>query len=117
MASVPSIDLAAMGERFASRIYFAHLRATRREDDPRTFHEAAHLDGDVDMVGVIKTLIDEERRRERDGGPRLPLRPDHGHHLLDDLNRDTRPGYPLIGRLKGLAELRGVETAVRQLTC
>ena len=111
-----AIDLVAIGERFASRIYFAHLRATRREDDPRTFHEAAHLDGDVDMVGVIKTLIDEERRRERDGGPRLPLRPDHGHHLLDDLHRDTRPGYPLIGRLKGLAELRGVETAVRQLT-
>lgn len=110
-----AIDLVAMGERFAERIYFAHLRATRREDDPKSFHEAAHLDGDVDMVGVVKALVDEERRRERDGGPRLPLRPDHGHHLLDDLNRDTRPGYPLIGRLKGLAELRGVEAAVRRL--
>ena len=110
-----SIDLVAMGERFAERIYFAHLRATQRENDPRSFHESAHLDGDVDMVGVIKALVGEERRRERDGGPRLPLRPDHGHHLLDDLSRDTRPGYPLIGRLKGLAELRGVETAIKQL--
>ncbi|MBZ9558171.1 MULTISPECIES: mannonate dehydratase [unclassified Modicisalibacter] len=110
-----AIDLVAMGERFAERIYFAHLRATQREADPRSFHEAAHLDGDVDMVGVVKALVDEERRRERDGGPRLPLRPDHGHHLLDDLSRETRPGYPLIGRLKGLAELRGVEAAVRRL--
>lgn len=110
-----AIDLVAMGERFASRIYFTHLRATKREADPRTFHEAAHLDGDVDMVGVIKALIDEERRREGDGGPRLPLRPDHGHHLLDDLSRKTRPGYPLIGRLKGLAELRGIEIAIKQL--
>ncbi|WP_280567750.1 mannonate dehydratase [Chromohalobacter sp. 296-RDG] len=110
-----AIDLVAMGQRFAERIHFTHLRATQREEDPRSFHEAAHLDGDVDMVGVMQVLIDEEHRRERDGGPRLPLRPDHGHHLLDDLNRESRPGYPLIGRLKGLAELRGMETAIKQL--
>ncbi len=110
-----AIDLVEMGRRFAPRIYFAHLRATQRESDPRSFHEAYHLGGDMDMVAVVKLLVDEERRRERAGGPRLPLRPDHGHHLLDDRHRDTRPGYPLIGRLKGLAELRGVETAIRRL--
>ncbi|SFU47804.1 mannonate dehydratase [Halomonas korlensis] len=113
----PDIDLAAMARRFGPHVYFAHLRATRREaPDPRSFHEAAHLDGDVDMVAVIAALVAEERRREREGGPRLPLRPDHGHHILDDQHRNTAPGYPLYGRLKGLAELRGVEHAVRQLT-
>ncbi|MBS9405421.1 mannonate dehydratase [Halomonas sp. TRM85114] len=111
------IDLAAMARRFGPNIYFAHLRATLRDSpDPRSFHEAAHLDGDVDMVAVIAALVAEERRREREGGPRLPLRPDHGHHILDDQHRNTAPGYPLYGRLKGLAELRGVEHAVRQLT-
>ncbi|WP_342595251.1 mannonate dehydratase [Salinicola lusitanus] len=108
-------DLVAMAERFAPHIHFVHLRATRREADPLSFHEAEHLDGDVDMVGVIVELVREQRRRQRDGGPRLPMRPDHGHHLLDDLKRDTRPGYPLIGRLKGLAELRGVELAIARL--
>jgi mannonate dehydratase len=110
------IDLAAMARRFAPKVYFAHLRSTRREStDPRSFHEAPHLDGDVDMVAVIQALVEEESRREREGGPRLPLRPDHGHHILDDRHRNTAPGYPLYGRLKGLAELRGVELAVRQL--
>ncbi|MBN8414113.1 mannonate dehydratase [Halomonas denitrificans] len=110
-------DLADMVKRFGPRIHFVHLRSTRRESpDPRSFHEAPHLNGDVDMVAVIKALVAEERRRERDGGRRLPLRPDHGHHILDDQHRATAPGYPLYGRLRGLAELRGVETAVRQLT-
>ena len=68
------------------------------------------------MVAVIQALVEEERRREREGGPRLPLRPDHGHHILDDQYRDTAPGYPLYGRMRGLAELRGVELAVRSLT-
>ncbi len=108
-------DLVAMARQFASRIHFVHLRATRREEDPRSFHEAHHLDGDVDMVGVIRELVREERRREREGGARLPMRPDHGHQLLDDQGRRTNPGYSLIGRLKGLAELRGVEQAVRRL--
>nr|WP_299245019.1 mannonate dehydratase [uncultured Halomonas sp.] len=109
-------DLADMARRFGPRIYFTHLRATRRETpDPRSFHEAPHLAGDVDMVAVIAALVEEERRREREGGPRLPLRPDHGHYILDDQHRDTAPGYPLYGRMRGLAELRGVEVAVRQL--
>ncbi len=107
-------DLVAMATRFAPFIYFTHLRSTRREADPRSFHEAHHLAGDVDMVGVITALVAEERRRQREGGPRLPLRPDHGHQLLDDQHRHSNPGYSLIGRLKGLAELRGVELAVRQ---
>lgn len=110
-------DLAAMARRFGPQIHFVHLRSTRRESsDPRSFFEAPHLDGDVDMVAVIQALVAEERRRERQGGARLPLRPDHGHHILDDLQRDTAPGYPLYGRLRGLAELRGVELAVRRLT-
>ncbi|MDT0499918.1 MULTISPECIES: mannonate dehydratase [unclassified Halomonas] len=108
-------DLADMARRFGPKIYFTHLRSTQREQDPRSFHEAPHLDGDVDMVAVIQALVEEERRREREGGPRLPLRPDHGHHILDDQHRDTAPGYPLYGRLRGLAELRGVEAAVRRL--
>jgi len=111
------VDLADMVRCFGPKIYFAHLRSTKRESpDPRSFHEASHLDGDVDMVAVIRALVEEERRREREGGPRLPLRPDHGHHILDDRHRDTAPGYPLYGRLRGLAELRGVELAVRRLT-
>ncbi|MDR5906465.1 mannonate dehydratase [Franzmannia qiaohouensis] len=110
-------DLADMARRFGPQIHFVHLRSTRRETpDPRSFHEAPHLDGDVDMVAVIQALVAEERRREREGGARLPLRPDHGHQLLDDQQRATAPGYPLYGRLRGLAELRGVELAVRQLT-
>ena len=108
----PDNDLVAMASEFAEKIYFAHLRSTVREDDPRTFHEGNHIAGDVDMVGVIRQLVLEERRREDEGGPRIPLRPDHGHQLLDDQHRATNPGYSLIGRLKGLAELRGVETAV-----
>jgi mannonate dehydratase len=108
-------DLIAMATEFAPRIYFAHLRSTVREENPLSFHEGDHAGGDVDMVGVIAALVTEERRRERDGGPRIPLRPDHGHQLLDDQRRSSNPGYSLIGRLKGLAELRGIELAVRRL--
>jgi mannonate dehydratase len=108
-------DLVAMAAHFAPRIYFAHLRSTVREDNPLSFHEGVHVLGDVDMVGVIAALVAEERRRVPDAGPRIPLRPDHGHQLLDDQRRQSNPGYSLIGRLKGLAEIRGVEVAVRQL--
>ncbi|MDN4476869.1 mannonate dehydratase [Demequina sp. SYSU T00192] len=110
-------DLVAMARELAARIHFVHLRATRREADPRSFHEAVHIDGDVDMVAVIRELLLEERRRAREGGPRLPMRPDHGHRILTDQEpgRPTNPGYTLLGRMKGLAELRGVETAVRAL--
>ena len=109
-------DLVAMTRHFAPHIHFIHLRATQREADALSFHESPHLAGDVDMVGVIQALVEEERRREREGGARLPLRPDHGHQLLDDQQRSTAPGYPLYGRMRGLAELRGVELAVRQQT-
>jgi mannonate dehydratase len=108
-------DLVAMARHFAPRIYFAHLRSTEREDNPLSFHEADHAGGDVDMVGVMAALVVEERRRARDGGPGIPMRPDHGHQLLDDQYRRSNPGYSLIGRLKGLAELRGIELAVRRL--
>jgi mannonate dehydratase len=108
-------DLVAMAKHFAPRIYFAHLRSTQREDNPLSFHEADHGGGDVDMTGVIAALVTEERRRGRDHGPRIPVRPDHGHQLLDDQHRGSNPGYSLIGRLKGLAELRGIELAVRRL--
>ena len=108
-------DLPAMARRFGPRIHFVHLRATRRDaDDPLSFHEADHLDGDVDMVAVIRELIAEDRRRPADA--KLPFRPDHGHRMLDDLGKKTNPGYSAIGRLKGLAELRGVIRAVERLT-
>ncbi len=99
-------DLAAIARRFAARIHFAHLRATRREGDGRTFHESAHLEGDVDMVAVLKELVAEDRRRQAD--ETIVFRSDHGHRMLDDLNKNVTPGYPAIGRLRGLAELRGI---------
>lgn len=105
-------DLVAMFRAHAERVHFLHLRATRREADPESFHEAAHLDGDVDMVALIRAIVAEERRR---GAP-IPMRPDHGHQILDDLRKVSTPGYPAIGRLRGLAELRGVERAVAALT-
>ena len=108
-------DLVAMAKAFAPRIYFAHLRSTEREANPLSFHEADHAGGDVDMVGVVSVLVAEERRRQIEGGPRIPVRPDHGHQLLDDQGRRSNPGYSLIGRLKGLAEIRGIEVAVRRL--
>lgn len=112
----PENDLVSMATTFADRIHFAHLRSTRREAEPKSFHEAAHLEGDVDMVGVIKALLTEEQRRRKAGSRRaIPLRPDHGHQILDDLHKKTNPGYSAIGRLKGLAELRGVERALTQI--
>ena len=102
-------DLPAMARAFASRIHFVHLRATRREPDG-SFYEADHLDGDVDMVAVIRELLTEDRRRP--AGMQLPFRPDHGHKMLDDRFKRTNPGYSAIGRLKGLAELRGVIRAL-----
>jgi mannonate dehydratase len=99
-------DLPAMARRFASRIHFTHLRATKREADPRSFHESEHLGGDVDMVAVLKELVAEDRRRAPD--ETIVFRSDHGHRMLDDLDKKTTPGYPAIGRLRGLAELRGI---------
>ncbi|MVA74130.1 mannonate dehydratase [Agrobacterium vitis] len=105
----PKNDVPAIAARFAERIHFAHLRNVAKEPDG-SFQEAAHLDGDTDMVTLIAVLIAEERRRKADGRADfdIPFRPDHGHELLDDVSRGTHPGYPLVGRLRGLAELRGV---------
>lgn len=108
-------DLVAMIKRFGNRIYFTHLRSTCREENPKTFHEAAHLGGDVDMYNVVKAILEEEYRRKQEGHPLLiPMRPDHGHQMLDDLKKKTNPGYSAIGRLKGLAEVRGVELALKR---
>ncbi|MDB6178675.1 mannonate dehydratase [Paracoccus sp. Z330] len=104
-------DLAAMLRAHGERVHFLHLRATRREADGLSFHEADHLDGDVDMVEIVRAALEIQRSR----GVILPFRPDHGHQLLDDHRRPGgAPGYPAIGRLRGLAELRGVMHAVER---
>jgi mannonate dehydratase len=102
-------DLVAMVSEFAPRIYFAHLRQVKREAG-RSFHEADHLAGSSDMAGVVHALMIEEERRQRDHSvtPQIPMRPDHGHLLATDIGMPSNPGYSMIGRLKGLAELRGV---------
>lgn len=108
-------DLVKMIETFGDRIHFTHLRSTCREANPKTFHEAAHLQGDVDMVAVVHAILTEEQRRKAHGDTRaIPMRPDHGHQMLDDLHKKTNPGYSAIGRLKGLAEVRGVELALKK---
>ncbi len=101
--------LVDMVKAFAGRIHFAHLRDVTYEANG-SFFEAEHLDGSSDMIGVVAALLDEERRRRERGHaqPEIPFRPDHGHLLGDDINKKTNPGYSYIGRLKGLAELRGV---------
>lgn len=109
-------DVPAMAKRFAPKVTFAHLRNVKKEADG-SFQEAEHLGGDVDMVSVVTTLLEKQKRRRDAGNPnwRIPFRPDHGHELLDDVGKKTHPGYPAIGRLRGLAEIRGVMTAVASL--
>ncbi|WP_341486592.1 mannonate dehydratase [Pararhizobium sp. A13] len=113
-------DLPAMVRQFAPRIHFVHLRNVRREEPqtPCSFFEDEHLEGDTDMVAVIAELLTEEKRRRAEGRAdhQIPMRPDHGQEILDDLTRGAQPGYPAIGRLKGLAELRGIERALTHAT-
>jgi len=109
-------DLPGMVDRLGSRIHFLHLRNVRREASgtPTSFYETEHLNGDNDMVAMVAAILREEHRRRQAGRDdcSIPIRPDHGLNILDDLGKDGQPGYPLIGRLKGLAELHGIALAL-----
>lgn len=109
----PDNDLVGIVKRLGSKLNFAHLRSTER-DDNGSFFEAAHLQGDVDMFRVIREILKEQRKRQAFGrsDAMVPMRADHGHTILDDLKKETNPGYSAIGLLRGMAELRGLEMGI-----
>lgn len=113
-SSRPDNNLPEMAQQFGERIHFSHLRGvTRDPKEQRSFYEASHLDSDVDMVAVIDALLKEEQRRAENGMSQdIFIRPDHGHQMMDDIGKTVNPGYSGIGRLKGLAEIRGVIRAL-----
>lgn len=112
----PNNDISSIAKRFSHDIHFAHIRNVRKFTDG-SFMEVEHLDGDNDVVGVMKVLLEVQARRKDKGMQhwRIPFRPDHGLELIDDIDRPHHPGYPLIGRLKGLAEVRGVMTTLANI--
>ena len=114
-SSRPDNNLPEMAKQFGSRIHFSHLRGvTLDPSESRSFYEASHLDSDVDMVNVVKALLEEEQHRRQNNLPQAEIfiRPDHGHQMMDDIDKKINPGYSGIGRLKGLAEIRGVIRAL-----
>lgn len=115
LSARPDNDLVLMAKEFASRIHFVHLRNTAFLPD-QGFYESGHLGGSVDMFAIVKTLLEEQIRRKKTGrtDTRMPFRPDHGLRILDDYHRTANPGYPLVGRLKGLAEIDGLQTGIER---
>jgi len=119
LGALATNDLPGMMQRLGEHVHFIHLRNVRREPHKdRSFYEASHLDGSTDMPKLIIAILAEENRRRAEGrkDSDIPFRPDHGQAILSDLNRSTQPGYPLIGRMKGLAELRGCIATAQSLS-